>query len=210
MTRRLASLKPDLRDRWTFDDDAAIAPEARIDQAPEAREEALTQPHAGLAPIQRDFLFLPSTVAAPTDASTVHHDEAIMSEADRISVAPPPPQSVPLATASSLPSPWTTIQVSDKARARAAAAGLHRYVEERSAKSRRLMWVSLSAIALLFVGAAIGLQQFAATPGAVATQSAETPFPDVSAERPSYIEVPPATPRAETLTGDAPLIEVAP
>jgi hypothetical protein len=233
MTKRHPLAKPDLRDRWSFDDDPPVASTARAnewseaprDEAPQARADEWSERRPDSAP-QWPFADPQDAQAAPPYRAPVERDLLFRPAAARSRSAPDPaaasaPVTPPHAARPAwhaAPSPWATIRVSDKARARAAAAGLHRYVEEKRA-SPRASWVIVSTIVLLTAGAAFGLYILADPQAPATIQSAETPAGEPDADRPSAaIEVPPegpamAAPAREAPPGaalDTPLIEVAP
>jgi len=231
MTRRQPPARPDMRDRWSFDDDAPVAPESRGSEPPQAENESVyaraddaldapfnpaqaarqADPPDG-SPVERDLLFQPAVKTVRTDAqaqATRPAEPISPTQGTRFGAGP---------AQSAAPSPWSTIQVSDKARARAAAAGIHRYVDEKRSSSRA-SWVIVSTIALLTAGAAFGLYRLAEPQAPALTQSAESPDRRSHADpSSSAIEVPPeipvmTAPAREAPPGagrDTPLIEVAP
>ncbi|MFN4283734.1 MAG: hypothetical protein ACK4NA_13945 [Alphaproteobacteria bacterium] len=226
--RRLPPGASPARDRWSFADDET----ARADQAPArptspqgslAQASPPPQAPAPLLTTERDFLFVPSSDAAmpiPPPAN-----------------APPPSWPLPPAAAiplpsrkaprppvvrspSPTPSHWARIEVPEADRARAAAAGVERYMDDspRSRRSRPASWLALAAILLVAGSAAVALYRFAdplAGPQDPAVpRAAERATPPAGFEplAPTPRQPPPSqpTPSQAPAARDTPLIEVAP
>lgn len=177
--RRLRSASHPPRDRWSFADDIA----------PQLRRAPVETPPAPPQPTKRDFLL------APPDDTTRPGEPATPiplppRESSRPNLAPPP-------------SYWARIDVPEADRARAAAAGVERYMEDaapRPHRPRPASWLAVAAILLIAAIAAVALYRFA--------------DPLTGPQRPTAPPVgfepvaPP--PNQSSPARDAPLIEVAP